>query len=210
MRELVEHENGKRKVVGIENVGGLEGYVYLTSELSMYQQINAPRTKRDRHVHMVVSVDEISKLPAGIHDHFLISLEWRQFVLNTKILSKQGNMPVTIEEELLFPLHQVELSDSISNWRQSSLSFVVYDCPNKKDHCRSYIGGFEIDMNEIIHANIDPQYNKRVLKKSCPLFYLGQKTTCTLRFSCWFEPGKYFIFLKQFSFIFIKFSLCYG
>ena len=86
IREIMEESvDNKKTVVGIERVGTLQGYAYLVSDLSLYSQINAPRRQLRRHIYLSVSIDQISNLPDGLHDYFFVSIEWRQFVQNSKV-----------------------------------------------------------------------------------------------------------------------------
>lgn len=154
----------------------------------MYQQLNPPRTHHSRHLYMVVSVDQVKNLPSGHHDHFFVSAEWRKYVLNSKVYPQQGNVPIPVDEQLHFPMHNVELDDPTSRWSDAALSILIYHCPKKASQCRCYVGGFDVDMKAIITASIT---GNRKFRADLPLYNLGKKLECDVVFTVWFEPRMY-------------------
>jgi hypothetical protein len=76
---------GKREVVAVEKVGELEGYVYLISDLSLYNQTAIPRKKLGRHMYLCVQLDKIEHVPAGLHSNVILCAEWREYVLTSQV-----------------------------------------------------------------------------------------------------------------------------
>ena len=138
---------------------------------------------------------QVSGLPQGIHEHFFFSVEWREYVLHSKVLSKQGGGTLIVDEQLLLPLHMAELSDPDSRWHENTLSIQLYECPKRSEHCRAYLGGAELDMATILASNASQQavdnarVTRQVYRATLPLHYLGQEISCQVDVTIWFDPG---------------------
>ena len=90
------------------------------------------------------------EVETALHDHFRVTAEWRDFVQHTKAFQVKNS--VTIDQTLYFPISKVEIEDLQSKWYRSGVSILGYECMEDRDECRSYLGGFQIDIKSILSA----------------------------------------------------------